>query len=138
MSVSESVHVNSLDVPDFPLLSRDRAHMLLGINRLAYPREKSLTLEILRLTRDIELEEEHEDVQGTRLPIVYVQRKWDGWYSRLYIKKTNETSYDISLFQKNLARIPLSEILLRKIEGEVKKLKLHVGVTIIDCELCHA
>jgi hypothetical protein len=27
-------------------------------------------------------------------PIVYVQRKRDGWFSRLYIKKKNEDSYD--------------------------------------------
>jgi hypothetical protein len=94
MSVPDDVRMNSLNIPPFPLLNNDKSRLSLGINRLAYPREKSLTLEIHRLAQNIELDEEHEDDFPKRLPIVYVQRKRDGWFSRLYIKKKNEDSYD--------------------------------------------
>ena len=87
MSVSDDVRMNSLNVPPFPLVNNDKSRLFLGINRLAYPRKKSLTLEILRLAKKIELDEEHEDDFPKRLPIVYVERKRDGWFSRLYIKK---------------------------------------------------
>jgi len=89
------------------------------------------------LAKKIELDEEHEDDFPKRLPIVYVERKRDGWFSRLYIKK-NEDSYDVFLFQKNFARINLSDVILQNITNEVKKLQLPFGVTIMDCELCHA
>jgi hypothetical protein len=138
MSVSDGVRMHSLIIPPFPLLNKDKSRLSLGINRLAYPEKKSLTLEILRLAKNIELGEEHEDDQSKRLPIVYVQRKRDGWFSRLYIKKENEDSYDVFLFQKNFARINLSDMILQKITNEVKKLNLPIGVTIMDCELCHA
>ena len=124
--------------PFLSLLNKDKSRLSLGINRLAYPREKSLTLEILRLAQNIELGEEHEDDQSKRLPIVYVQRKRDGWFSRLYIKKKNEFSYDVFLFQKFFDRINLSDTTLQNITNEVKKLELPIGVTIMDCELCHA
>ena len=45
---------------------------------------------------------------------------------------------DVFLFQKNFARINLSDMILQNITNEVKKLKLPFGVTIMDCELCHA
>jgi hypothetical protein len=136
MSASDDVRMHSLNIPPFPLLSEDKSRLSLGINRLAYPREKSLTLEIIRLAQNIELDEEHED----DLPIVstvYVERKRDGWFSRLYIKK-NEDSYDVFLFQKNFDRIDLSDVILQNITDEVKRLQLPFGVTIMDCELCHA
>ena len=64
MSVSEDdVRMNSLNVPAFPLLSEDKSRLSLGINRIAYPREKSLTLEIIRPTQNIELGEEHQEHQ---------------------------------------------------------------------------
>ena len=72
MSVSDDVLMHSLDIRHFPLLSEDNSRLSLGINRLAYPREKSLTLEIHRLAQNIELDEEHEDDFPKRLPIVYV------------------------------------------------------------------
>ena len=138
MSVSDDVLMHSLDIRHFPLLSEDNSRLSLGINRLEYPEKKSLILEILRLAQNIELGEEHEDDFPKRLPIIYVQRKRDGWFSRLYIKKENADSYDVFLFQKNFARIILSGTILQKITNEVKKLNLPIGVTIMDCELCHA
>ena len=65
--VSDDVHMNSLKVPDFSLLSADKSQLSLGINRIAYPRGKSLPSEIIRMTRDIKLMEEHEGVCTKRL-----------------------------------------------------------------------
>ena len=120
--VSDDVHMHSLNVPDVSLLTADKSRLSLGINRIAYPRKKSLPLEIIRMTRDIKLMEEHEGVRTKRLPIVYVQRKRDGWFSRLYIKKTNTDSYDVFLYQKNNHRIILSDKIIQKITDEVKNL----------------
>lgn len=134
MSVSDDVRMHSLNIPPFPLLSEDKSRLSLGINRLAYPREKSLTLEIIRLVQELVQKHEYE----YNRQILYVQRKRDGWFSRLYIKKNEDSSYDVSLFQKQFTRIVLSDVILQNITDEVKNLNLPFGVTIMDCELCHA